>query len=876
MLNAPGASQIPYLFVVWPNWWNTNSQSESVKLEMGGGSSKDSSASTTPSSMKKFRDPGMSSSQMVKRNTSSAETGTTSIVVPVRHQNDPTNGFPEARARCDESLDIMNTPSVAVKNQALQVEESSYYYETYDFDEADAVDAKLCDNISNADEGRKQTTGDQSHSDTDSQSDNEDADDTASGGGDENDRPVVPLRVFGSSDLRNPETVGDGGFGRIVRGSIQGLRVAIKIFHSPIAVKDFHSELGTLTRLKHRNVVNILGIMKTAEPDCPQIVLHYFPEGNIVDFLKRRGSPSSPDYGLLRKLSLDVVDGCEYLHKRNIIHGNLAARNILVEKVVNAQKVYYNAKVSDYGIIRFAECSGGNYMKIGTGSSGKMIPIRWAPKELVVDDDTRTDFTFASDYWSFGVVLWEMWSKGNLPYGSSYTNLRVLQFLKDGYSPVKLHRPIGCPALMIEIMDYIFKVDPAERPDFTQIKQKLKNFRGTGSRKKFESKHCEAVLAGKGLNENQGIESVDLGKDVQDTEVQNDSVAQGVAAMGQNQNKKKKKKNRNKNVSDAVGEGNQAVTSNNCTGQEDVKIREDDDGSTESAKKSVSQASTVRKPNKNFHQNPWKEGYDTPQHHQKKPEKGGHRYGETAAGEKSMSHEQRFGSRSRPYVPRQFVRGSAGGGRIPHDRRGRNRSESNNFRVPMSYNATAPFVDSNTGGSSSLMSVNSGMPPPPPPYTPIPLPNHSSAFPPIHHGAFSPNSLGAAGFSTSLNNLNSVPRGRGPQQQPGANAGVDYDDQIKQLQEQIETLKTEQFAQELLKKSEELAEVMRRMTAQKIGSMGRGDTTEQHQHFDRSRGPRFYQQPSYNPKGRGNGKNSGRGRGGNGGPYPDSKQGNAY
>lgn len=146
---------------------------------------------------------------------------------------------------------------------------------------------------------------------------------------------------------------------------------------------------------------------------------------------------------MLGKLALDIVHACEYLHGKHVVHGNLAARNILIEKSQSKHKIHYNAKVSDYGLAKLPGRTGNIYMlvrfffkvaliiefnfkkiKIDViwQVNGHSVPIRWVPKELVTEGADSLKFTPASDVWSFGVVLWEMWTKGATPYGHSYSN----------------------------------------------------------------------------------------------------------------------------------------------------------------------------------------------------------------------------------------------------------------------------------------------------------------------------------------------------------------------------------------------------------------------------------------------------------------------
>lgn len=215
------------------------------------------------------------------------------------------------------------------------------------------------------------------------------------------------------------------------------------------------------------------------------------------------------------KIALDIVEGCRYLHLRGIIHGNLAARNVLVGKVIGRQKTYFNAKITDVGTIRFAEATGGNYMKLP--GSERIVPVRWVPQEIIKeqpDGSVGSDFTTASDVWSFGVVLWELWTRGAIPFGASYSNLvffkisdapiqkmiqvksmlclcfwqRVVQFLKDGYSPLKVYRPKECPPKIVSVMESIFRVQPNERPSFDAIHEHFKIYKGYGKENKSKAR----------------------------------------------------------------------------------------------------------------------------------------------------------------------------------------------------------------------------------------------------------------------------------------------------------------------------------------------------------------------------------------------------
>ena len=93
----------------------------------------------------------------------------------------------------------------------------------------------------------------------------------------------------------------------------------------------------------------------------------------------------------------------EFLEQNKIVHGDLATRNILL---ANDGTV---AKVSDFGLSRSLYSS---VEELENASSG--LPVRWMAPEVL----TKRLVTNKSDIWSFGVLMWEIFSLGAVPYPS--------------------------------------------------------------------------------------------------------------------------------------------------------------------------------------------------------------------------------------------------------------------------------------------------------------------------------------------------------------------------------------------------------------------------------------------------------------------------
>lgn len=96
----------------------------------------------------------------------------------------------------------------------------------------------------------------------------------------------------------------------------------------------------------------------------------------------------------------------------------------------------------------------------------KPVPLRWMSPESVM----YRRFTLESDVWSYGVVLWEIYSLGKQPY-YGLSNEEVIKMILQG---IMLIPPEGCPSFICELMRACWKSEPKDRIKFPEIHGRLK------------------------------------------------------------------------------------------------------------------------------------------------------------------------------------------------------------------------------------------------------------------------------------------------------------------------------------------------------------------------------------------------------------------
>uniref|UniRef100_A0A8C7WK72 Fibroblast growth factor receptor n=1 Tax=Oncorhynchus mykiss TaxID=8022 RepID=A0A8C7WK72_ONCMY len=271
--------------------------------------------------------------------------------------------------------------------------------------------------------------------------------------------------------------LGEGCFGQVVMGEAVGMdkekpnritKVAVKMLKSDATEKDLSDLISEMEMMKiigkHKNIINLLG---ACTQDGPlYVIVEYASKGNLREYLRARRPPGmeycyNPDQVPIENMSIkdlvscayQVARGMEYLSSKKCIHRDLAARNVLVTED-NVMKI------ADFGLAR--DIHHIDYYKKTTNGR---LPVKWMAPEALFD----RIYTHQSDVWSFGVLLWEIFTLGGSPYPGVPVE-ELFKLLKEGH---RMDKPSTCTHELYMMMRDCWHAVPSHRPTFKQLVEDL-------------------------------------------------------------------------------------------------------------------------------------------------------------------------------------------------------------------------------------------------------------------------------------------------------------------------------------------------------------------------------------------------------------------
>ncbi len=206
--------------------------------------------------------------------------------------------------------------------------------------------------------------------------------------------------------------------------------------------------------LDHPNLVRLYGVC--AEEDPILLLTEYLEEGSLLEYLQRRKSNKDLCSQMeMCDILLQVAKGMSYLSNCLLVHRDLAARNILVGS--RSSGVFPVVKVADFGLARIMDPGGEEYR----ATTAAQLPLKWMAPESF----SHSVYKPASDVWSFGVLMYEVFTHGKKPY-PRMDGRKVQEKHGEGW---RMERPADITEEMFQKMLNCFDADPSKRPTFKEL-----------------------------------------------------------------------------------------------------------------------------------------------------------------------------------------------------------------------------------------------------------------------------------------------------------------------------------------------------------------------------------------------------------------------
>ena len=269
--------------------------------------------------------------------------------------------------------------------------------------------------------------------------------------------------------------LGEGAFGRVFKARAPGLQrdfipefVAVKTLKDDTLTDAFCKEVKSVIQFDHPNIIRLLAVCSESSQKC--MIFEFMDLGGLDDLLRKSDpdnesvDPTEHEKSVVITPSdflsclLQIAEGLAYLAGQRYVHRDIATRNCLVDHSLVI-------KIGDFGLSR--EVNSMDYYRVGGTQAD--LPVRWMPPEALLFGK----FTTQSDVWSFGILMWEVYTFGHQPY-KGLSNHEVIDAVK---SSKVLECPRLCPASMYDIMKGCWTRSPAKRPNMETILGQLKRLR---------------------------------------------------------------------------------------------------------------------------------------------------------------------------------------------------------------------------------------------------------------------------------------------------------------------------------------------------------------------------------------------------------------
>lgn len=209
-----------------------------------------------------------------------------------------------------------------------------------------------------------------------------------------------------------------------------------------------------MQEFRHDRIIRLLGVTFDEKSGAPYLILPYMQNGSLLKYIRREENILNNRQ--LTEFCKQIAEGMKYLSSFRMVHGDLAARNCLLDNDLNI-------KITDFGLTKDV------YSSDYTSCGNRPIPFMYMAPEC----NRHGTYSVHTDVWSYGITMWEIFSRGLEPYTFQITVVDKKSLDEFLFNRNRLEKPPNCPRQIYQIMLSCWQWNRHLRPTFSQLNSSL-------------------------------------------------------------------------------------------------------------------------------------------------------------------------------------------------------------------------------------------------------------------------------------------------------------------------------------------------------------------------------------------------------------------
>ena len=297
-------------------------------------------------------------------------------------------------------------------------------------------------------------------------------------------------KVLQRSDLTTGSAIGTGAYGTVykvqfkeyemekrcdrdvLKPRVYALKeMLVQRFLQEGRVREVFIERCVLSSLNHPTIIKFYQSFKNGNK--LYLLVEYCQGGSLSDFLTRQKVLTTD---LARHITAEIVLALEYLRQKQVVHRDLKPGNIVLDRNYHIKLIdfatckVFNKEISEEIKALRSRFNLGKSAGLGDDTDiqdNRSFSLVGTEEYIAPETLTDSDLSYASDYWSLGIILYQLLN-GVTPF-KGHNDLETFQNIRN-FTEIKYEKA-NCDPIAKDLIERLLKKEPAERIGAADIEE---------------------------------------------------------------------------------------------------------------------------------------------------------------------------------------------------------------------------------------------------------------------------------------------------------------------------------------------------------------------------------------------------------------------